>query len=432
MTIQDLLNECEKAYGENNYSRLDWVCNQILEQHKNNETALTYKLYIYCNHRQYHLVFSVADQIQMFHPDNFHVHNAKAMVYLDRKEFEKALECCDEGLKIRDYYWLRMNKIEALIGLNRIDEAFEFYSASDIPNYNFTKALINCAKYSEISEYGTELSKKELVDCLFDRCGYLDRRGRRGEILEVCEEIFKLDEDNELALQFKIHSLVDDEEVLKCTNHAIRLYPDNFRFFLEKAETLLWAFEDIDGAIENYEKGFALVEDFTRYWFDIDNLVDALNRKVDRLIESGDFENAVNTYDKVLFYKPREFKALDSIDTLVSEHDVKYEPSEYCKESLKLRIERENRFDQIDEYLNAIDVGEYDSEYVDGCSEFKEYGSLAEYVRDIIICLMEAYPSYDENDSRYLVKIAFEDVRASFEFEEPAYDFAVVYGFSGG
>ena len=84
------------------------------------------------------------------------------------------------------------------------------------------------------------------------------------------------------------------------------------------------------------------------------------------------------------------------------------------------------------EYLKAINVGDYGTEYVGGCSEFKEYGSLAEYIRDIIICLMEAYPSYDEKDSRYLVKIAFEDVRASFEFEEPAYDFAVVYGFSGG
>ena len=84
------------------------------------------------------------------------------------------------------------------------------------------------------------------------------------------------------------------------------------------------------------------------------------------------------------------------------------------------------------EYLKAINVGDYGTEYVGGCSEFKEYGSLAEYIRDIIICLMEAYPSYDEKDSRYLVKIAFEDVRALFEFEEQAYDFAVVYGFSGG
>ena len=432
MTIQDLLNECEKVYGENNFSRLDWACNQILEQHKNNETALTYKLYIYCDWRQHHLVFSVADQIRMFYPNNFHVYNAKAMVYLDKLEFEKALECCDEGLKIRDYYWLRMNKIEALISLNRIDEASEFYNASDIPNYSFINALINCGKYSEISEYGTELSKKELVECFLKRCGYLKSRCKYEEILKVCDEIFKLDKDNETALQYKIHSLVSDEETLKCADYAIKLYPDNCRFFFEKAETLLLGFEDIDGAIEYYEKGFAQVDDFDRFWFDIDNIVTALNKKADRTIESGDYETAVNIYDKILFYKPRAFKALDSIDTLVGKHNIRYEPNGYYKESLKLRIELENRFYQIDEYLKAIDVGEYGHEYVNGCSEFKDYSSLAEYVRDIIICLMEAYPGYDEKDSKYLVKIAFENVRESFEFEEPAYDFAVVYGFSAG
>lgn len=39
---------------------------------------------------------------------------------------------------------------------------------------------------------------------------------------------------------------------------------------------------------------------------------------------------------------------------------------------------------------------------------------------------------YDEESSKYLVKIAFENVKESFEFKESAYDFAVVYGFSGG
>ena len=117
---------------------------------------------------------------------------------------------------------------------------------------------------------------------------------------------------------------------------------------------------------------------------------------------------------------------------LVKEHDIEYEPSKYYEKSLKLKMEHENRFNQIDEYLKGIDVGEYDLEYVNGCGEFKEYGSLAEYIHDIIICLMEAYPSYDEESSKYLVKIAFENVKKSYEFKEPAYDFAVVYGFSCG
>lgn len=432
--MQELLRECEKAYDEKNFSRLEWLCNEILKQHKNNETALTYKLYIYCDWRQHHLVFSIASRIHMLYPNNYHAYNAEAIVYLDRNEFDKALECCEEGLKIKDYHWLKMNKIEALIGLNRIDEAFEFCNASDIADYSFTKALINCGKYSEISKYEMELSKKELIDCFFKRCKYLDRRGNREEILKVCEEIFNLDEDNEIALQYKIRSLAflqKHEEVLKCSDYAIKLYPNNCRFFFEKAETLLWSFEDIDGAIEYYEKGFGLVDDFDRYWADIDNIVIALNKKADQLIESGDCIKAVNVYDKILFYRPREFKALDNIDALVRKHNIKYEPSKYYKESLKLRIELENRFDQIDEYLKAIDVGEYDGEYVNGCSEFKDYKSLADYLRDIIICLMEAYPGYTEKDSKHLLKIAFDNVKESYEFEEPAYDFAVVYGFSG-
>ena len=432
--MDELINECEKAFKQKDYSRLDWLCNKLLMQDKNNETALTYKLYIYCNWRQYHLVFRISKQIQMHYPDNYHVYNVKARVYLDNHEFEKALKCCERGLKINDNPWLKINKIESLISLNRFDDAFMFYNSSDIPNYNFTYALINCAKYSEISKYGERLSKKELLDYFLKRCKYLDMRYNHEEILKVCDEIFKIDKDNEIALQYKIHSLAvleKDEKVLKCSDYAIKLYPHNFKFFFKKAETLLWSFDDVDGAIEYYEKGFSLIEDFDKYCFDIDNIVTALNEKANQLIESNNYKKAVNIYDKILFYKPREFKALDNIDALVKIHNVIYEPSRYYNESLKLRIELENKFNQIEEYLNTIDVGEYDDEYINGCSEFKDYNSLADYIRDIIICLMDVYPSYDENHCKYLVKIGFENVKQSFEFNESAYDFAVVYGFSG-
>jgi len=115
MNMLELLKECEKAYCEDNYSRLDWACNQILEQQENNETALTYKLYVYCDWRQYHLVFRISDKIHELYPNNYHAYNAEAMAYMAKKEFEKALKCCDEGLKIKDYYWLRMNRIESLM-----------------------------------------------------------------------------------------------------------------------------------------------------------------------------------------------------------------------------------------------------------------------------------------------------------------------------
>ena len=433
--MQELKKECEKAYNKKDYSRLDWACNQILKQDKNNETALTYKLYIYCNWRQYHLVFKAAEQIRMLYPDNYHAYNAEAIAYSARKEFVKALKCCEAGLEIKDYYWLRINKIEALISLNRIDEAYEFCNALEIPGYNFTKALINCGKYSEIPKYDCVLSKKELIDYFLKRCEYLDMIGNREEILKVCEEIFKLDKDNEPALIYKVNALAylgKNDELLKYADYGIKLYPDEAIFYLLKADVVYFDLGDFDKAVKLYEKGFSLYENPREHCSHSDQLIWALYDRADQLIESANFKDAVEIYDKILFYKEGEFKALDNIDTLVNKHNVKYEPSEYYSQSLKLRFELENRFNEIDEYLKAIDVGEYGDEYVNGCCEFKEYNSLAEYIRDIIICLMDVYPEYNEESSKYRVKIAFENVKESFEFGESAYDFAVVYGFSAG
>ncbi|MBE6499531.1 MAG: hypothetical protein E7Z80_03150 [Methanobrevibacter thaueri] len=283
--MQELLKECGKAYQEKDYSRLDWACNQILEQHKNNETALTYKLYIYCNWRQYHSVFSIADQIHRLYPNNIHVYNAKAIVYLGKNEFKKALDCCSEGLKIKDYYWLRINKIEALISLNRIDEAYKFYNSSRIPDYNFTKALINCGKYSEISKYmDNDLSNDELVEYLLNRCFDLDNKSKYEEVLKACDEIFKIDKDNEAALIYKVYALSHlerNDELLKYADYGIKLYPKVPMFYLQKAEVAYYDLEDLDKAIKLYEKGLSLFRNPREHWSQIDQLVWALNDKAD-------------------------------------------------------------------------------------------------------------------------------------------------------
>ena len=433
--MDELIKECEKAYSKKDYSRLDWACNKILENHKNNETALSYKLYIYCDWHQYHLVFRIADKINRLYPNNYHAYNAKAIAYSCKKEFKKSLDSCNKGLEIKDYWWLRINKIEALISLNRIDEAYEFYNSFEIQNYNFTKALINCGKYSEISKYEERLSNEELLSYYFKRCSFLDKWGNHEEILKVCEEILKIDNDNEFALEYKtnsLSSLEDKDEVLKCLNHSIKLYPDNFRFYLKKGETLLWGFEDIDGAIECYEKGFALVEDFERCWFDANNLVDTLNKKADQLIESGKWEDAVYIYDKILFYKPNEFEAFDKINSLTKEHNIDYTHSKHYNESLKLKEELQRKIKQLDNFLETIVIGEYDEDYVNGCSEFKDYNSFEEYVRDVIICLMESYPKRSEEYSRLLVKSDIHYIKSSFEHEEPADECIIVVGYGCG
>lgn len=136
--MKELFMEGEIAYGEKDYSRLDWACNRILEHDRDNETALTYKLYICCEWRQHHLVSRIANRIHELYPNNYHAYNAPAAAYLDKMEFKKALKCCEEGLMIKDYNGLKMNKVKSLIGLKRTDEAYEFFKSSHIPGFTFT------------------------------------------------------------------------------------------------------------------------------------------------------------------------------------------------------------------------------------------------------------------------------------------------------
>lgn len=433
--MDELIKECEKEYGQENYSRLDWLCNQILEQDRMNETALTYQLYIFCKWRQHHLVFRTAEEIHNAYPDNYHAYNVKAMAHLTKGEFQKALDCCEEGLKIKDYHWLRMNKIEALISLNRIDEAYEFHNSGEIPDYNFTKALINCGKYGEIKGYRDDLSDEEIVEYLLKRCFDLDDRGDYEEVVRACDEIFKVEGDNEEALIYKAIALAHlerNDELLEICDYGIRSYPKISLFYFLKAETSYYDLKKLDEAIELYEKGLSLSSNPHSHWGRISDLTYALNDKADQLIESGNYREAVQTYDKILFYKPEEFDALDKINTLTKEYEIDYKPTEHYNESARLRCESQRRIKRIDDFLERIVIGKYDEDYVRGCSEFKDYSSFEEYVRDVIICLMESYPKHSEEHSRFLVKCNIEYVKSSYEYREPTNYCVIEVGYCCG
>lgn len=58
--------------------------------------------------------------------DNYYLKNNLAMVYYDLGDYEKSLELCEEGLKIKEFDWLCENKFKNLIKLGRIDDAVEF------------------------------------------------------------------------------------------------------------------------------------------------------------------------------------------------------------------------------------------------------------------------------------------------------------------
>ena len=407
-----------------------WGFKEYFEKNEDDEIALTCRLYYLYNEDfcDYSEIYTLTDKIHRLFPDNYHAYNVEAMARLDNGEFKKAIECCKQGLKIKDYFPLKISMTEALICLERTDEAFEFYTSSQIPNYSFTEALIHCEKYSKISQYKENFTAEELVDLLLDKCRYLSNKsshvikGKKERIQRVCDEIFNLDCDNEVALGYKLISMNFHEQykkALKCANHAIKLYPNNFRFYLLKAEILHLVCRNLDGAIENYEKAVSL-ESFN------DNaavcLIGALKDKTKECISLKNYTGAVECCEKILSfpkYKKTRLEALFTLEAIVKKQNLEYEPSRNYCETIKL-----NR--KVYDCL-TLDVGEYGAEYVGRCRQFRDYDSFADYLRDVFICLIELCPEADEKTIREKLKFELDSLLLSFKIKEAAYDAASEY-----
>lgn len=390
------------------------------------EIALSYKAYYVDDEDE---IFDTIGKIRRLYPDNYHSYNREAIEYLNRGKFDNALECCDNGLEIRDYPALKISRIEALICLDRTDEAFKFYKASQIPNYNFTKALVRCEKYSQILDYDEGISKEDLVECLLNKCRYMSNGPcpdspdtKKKKIIKACDEIFKVDNDNEVALGYKAYALMflqESEEALECCEYAMGIYPDNFRFYYIKAEVLYYELDNLDGAIENYERMVELDinEDIGPFF-----LVEALKEKRSRLLKSGNYAEAIGCCERILEYVKCNEKGLETlfvIEYISEKHGIEYEPSDNYLKTLEA-----NR--QLYDFFSS-GIDHYDSGYVERCGKFKNYGSFVDYLRDCLVCIIELCPDADEKGIMQKLKSELSDFRRDFEFETPAYDAAARY-----
>lgn len=247
------------------------------------------------------------------------------------------------------------------------------------------------------------------------------------KVIILCDEILKIKKDDEKALGYKISSLEfleRDDEALSLTDYALELYPKNPHFLFSKARILHCTLNDLDGAITYYEKGLALV-DPDKYWGQVYDIVFALNDKADELIKAGEIIKAIEAYEKILKHRPREYDARKKIDSLVEKYDINYRPSSNYRISLQLEEILNERIRKIDDYLDSIEIGQYDDDYIRGCNKFKKYNSFDEYVRDVLICLMEGYPKNSLEDSKFLVRCNFEYVKSTYENRLPA-DYCVI------
>ena len=134
MNLKEQLEQCDELYGNNDYEGLIRKCDEILEECPDNQNAMGYKGISHCFLDEYDEALEILEKAVELHPTNYYLKNNLAMVYYDLGEYEKSLKLCDEGLKIKEFDWLSINKLKALIKLDMMDEAMEFDKTL---NHNF-------------------------------------------------------------------------------------------------------------------------------------------------------------------------------------------------------------------------------------------------------------------------------------------------------
>ena len=226
--------------------------------------------------------------------------------------------------------------------------------------------------------------------------------------IEICDEILKMDLNNQRALGYKARSLyLLDEcgEALKLLDNALRIYPDNPYYFSIKAEVLM-EMEEYDKSIECYEKAFEIgISDesdlaFIRMDYEI-----CLSLRMAQLIENESYVDAWECFNKRLNFFSVELerpKAIKEFRRYVKEHATKGKRRQYhvriSSNDSKLKLAdflKENGFESYDDsgLMLLIDVVDktYDAVSVDDIgdneiiSESKFYDKVNYYPRNKII-----------------------------------------------
>ena len=164
-----LICSCEDAYEKEDFERLLKLSGDVLKIDEENPIAISYRSISYCFLNQPKKALEILKKAEEIHPGNYYHKNIAAMAYYDLGEYERSLECCDEGLKIKDFDWLLENKIKALIRLGRAGEAVELFETSHPSmNENIAGLLI------EGGEYRMGLDYSLANDSLTDHCRLVD------------------------------------------------------------------------------------------------------------------------------------------------------------------------------------------------------------------------------------------------------------------
>lgn len=172
--IDELFLNCRNAEISENYGQIIRICDEILKISPDNPIAIGYKSFAYIRLGEYEKASDLLDYGCRLYPENPYLISNRAMLHYEMGEYEKSLECCEEGLKIKKFDELCENKLKALIKLDRISEAIEFYRS--LRCVYLEDLLIEAGKYREALEFCVE---EDMTNC--------------GEIIDWIKDCIKKD-----------------------------------------------------------------------------------------------------------------------------------------------------------------------------------------------------------------------------------------------
>ncbi|WP_407376858.1 tetratricopeptide repeat protein [Methanobrevibacter sp.] len=154
MNLEKELEECGELYNIDEFEKLIEKCDEILGQYPDNHNAMGYKGIALCFLDRYDDALLILKRAIRLYPDIYYLYNNIAMVYYDIEDYETSLEYCEKGFEIKDFSWLRQNKLKNLVKLKRLDEAKKFDRDEDI--FNLTYILISFDMLDDAEKYCLE------------------------------------------------------------------------------------------------------------------------------------------------------------------------------------------------------------------------------------------------------------------------------------
>ncbi len=246
------------------------------------------------------------------------------------------------------------------------------------------------------------------IEKLLDECARLYSEGNYQEVVNACNEILKMDLNNQRALGYKarcLYLLGRCDEALTLLNNALILYPYNTYYFDVKAEILMYK-EEYGKAIQCFNETFKIgIPDEDTLDFIKREYGTCLSLRMDQLIEREKYVEAWKCYNQQLKIRSIDLERSKIIDEFkkyveqstsrvkyrryyvrISSDEAKLKLIDFLKKNgFKSDIDSGLLFliDVVDKSFNAVSVDEVGDNNI--ISESKFYDKVNYYPRGMIV-----------------------------------------------